>query len=166
MRSTYLSESDDDVDQKDRGLPSSSYKLLIMGDQKVGKTSFITRLTKGYFSMFYMATKNIEIYREVQVGNMKVVCWDIPQRINYHFKLDSLKADAVILMFDTSKPNTKQSVIERWKVMQKQLSKLPYVFVVGVRLPAEKEPSIYYIDNMSTEGYNNLLFNIHKTIHT
>ena len=162
MRKTYLS---DDSDEEESKTTRSNIKILVIGDKKVGKTSFITRLTRGYFTMFYQPTKNIEIHREVKIGDMLVTCWDIPPHIKYHFKLKSLEADAVILMFDTKRPETKQRVTECWKIMYKQLSKLPYIFVVGVRNPPGKRGNgIHYIDNMSTDGYNELLYHIQTTL--
>lgn len=162
MRKTYLS---DDSDEEESKLMQTNIKILIIGDTKVGKTSFIQRLTRGYFTLFYTPTKSIEIHRQVKIGNMLVSCWDIPSHIKYHFKLQSLEADVVVLMFDTTRPETKQRVTESWKVMHKQLKKLPYIFVVGVRNPpGPKGNGIYYIDNMSTDGYNELLYNIHKLV--
>ena len=95
MRTTYLS---DDSDEEDVYHRKNSYKILVLGDKSVGKTSFITRLTKGYYTMFYNPTVGIEIYNEVHIGEIKVSFWDIPQHIKYHFKLKTLNADAVILM--------------------------------------------------------------------
>ena len=111
MRTTYLS---DDSDEEDVYMTDQKYKILVLGDKAVGKTSFITRLTKGYYTMFYTPTIGIEIYNEVRIGDIDVSFWDIPQHIKYHFKLKSLIADAVILMFDTGDMNTKDSVINRW----------------------------------------------------
>ena len=162
MRKTYFSDDSDEEESKTTG---KNMKILVIGDKQVGKTSFIQRLTRGYFTMFYTPTKNIEIHREVKIGDMEVVCWDIPPHIKYHFKLASLEADAVILMFDTKRPETKERVTEYWKIMYKQLRKLPYIFVVGVRNPpGTKGNGIHYIDNMSTDGYNELLYHIQKTL--
>ncbi len=160
-RKTYLS---DDSDEEESIACSNNIKILVIGDKKVGKTSFIQRLTRGYFTLFYTPTKNIEIHREVHIGSMKVTCWDVPAHIKYHFKLQSLEADAVILMFDTTRPETRDRVTEFWNIMCKQLSKMPYIFVVGVRNPPGTKGGIHYIDNMSTDGYNELLFHIQKTL--
>lgn len=163
MRTTYLS---DDSDQEDSFYKKQNHKILVLGDKSVGKTSFITRLTKGYYTMFYKPTVGIEIYNEVHIGNIKVSFWDIPQHIRYHFKLKTLNADAVILMFDNTRPDTKTSVIDRWEDMSKSLQTLPYVFVVGVRTDrnTKNDGAIYYIDNMSTDGYHELLYAIQRTI--
>jgi len=162
MRKTYLSDDSDDEERKK--VDKSDVKIIILGDKKVGKSSFIQRLTRGYFTMFYSPTKNIEIHRKVKIGDMEVTCWDIPAHIKYHFKLQSLEADVVLLMFDTTRPETKQFVLDKWKVMYKQLKKLPYVFTVGVRSPPSNDVCTYYIDNMSTDGYNKLLYDIQKTV--
>ncbi len=167
MRKSYLSDDSNDSDDSDDPTPTpSKYKILLLGAAKCGKTSFITRLTKGYFTLFYTPTKLIEIHREVKIGNMTVELWDIPPRINYHFKLSSLRADAVILMFNTSDLNSKDTVQKMWQKMYKQLPKLPYVFLVGVHHGdvIDNIPGVSYIDNMSTHGYNQLLFHIQKTL--
>ena len=163
MRTTYLS---DDSDEEDVYLADRKYKILVLGDKAVGKTSFITRLTKGYYSMFYTPTVGIEIYNEVQIGDICVSFWDVPEHIRYHFKLKSLNAGAVVLMFDTKNIESKKNVVRRWIDMSRCLKTLPYVFVVGVRKnrDTELEESIYYIDNMSTEGYHELLYAIQRTI--
>lgn len=164
MRKTYLSDDSDDSD--DPTPTKKKCKILLLGAAKCGKTSFITRLTKGYFTLWYSPTKLIEIHREVKIGDMTVELWDIPPRIKYHFKLSSLHADGVILMFDSSNLNSKDTVMKMWQKMHKQLPKLPYVFLVGVnhRPNSSKTPGVKYIDNMSTDGYNELLFHIQKTL--
>jgi GTPase SAR1 family protein len=164
MRNTYLSDSDESEYVDERKSERKSVKMLVLGAPRVGKTSFITRLTKGYFTMYYVPTKLIEIYREVEIGDMIVTCWDIPAKIRYHFKLTCLTADVVLLMFDSGRPETKKIVFDYWEKIHEQLDNIPYVFVVGVRTPEKKEQGIYYIDNMSTVGYNELLYDIQNTI--
>lgn len=159
-RKTYLSDSDTEIECRD-GVQA---KMLILGAPRVGKTSFITRLTQGYFTMYYEPTKLIEIYREVQIGDIGFTLWDIPPTIRYHFKLTCLTADVVLLMFDSTRPKTKEMVMTYWKKLYTQLKNIPYIFVVGVRIPKQREEGVFYIDNMSTVGYNDLLFNIQNTI--
>ena len=124
MRRTYLSD-EEDVELR----APTEVKMLILGAPRVGKTSFITRLTQGYFTMFYNPTKLIEIHREVKVGDLNFTCWDIPATIRYHFKLTCLTADVVLLMFDSTRPNTKEMVITYWKKLYTQLKNIPYIFV-------------------------------------
>lgn len=160
MRRTYLSE-----DSEEENTPIlSRKKILVLGDKAVGKTSFITRVTSGYFSMYYSPTKNIEIHREVAIDDMLVTFWDVPAHIKYHFKLESLKADAVILLFDTQKPESKSKALKMWDIMHQQMDHLPYVFMVGVRDIKDKEMGIHYIDNMSTAGLTKLLYAIRTTM--
>lgn len=159
MRRTYLSDDSEDPEKQ-----SGILKMLVLGDKAVGKTSFIQRLTRNYFTLYYSPTKNIEIHRKVNIGNMCVECWDVPTHIKYHFKIKTLQADAVMLLFDSTKPHTKDSAMKRWDNMYRELPVLPFVFVVGVRIPEEREKGIFYIDNMSTDGFNPLLFHIEKTV--
>lgn len=166
MRKSYLSDSDESEESDPEMNIKSKYKIIVLGDSKCGKTSFITRLTKGYFTLFYTPTKAIEIYRDCQVGNIRCEFWDIPPRVKYHFKLNSLRADGVILMFKANNMNSKDNVMKLWQKMYKQMPSLPYVFLVAVTHTRSKErtPGVHYIDNMSTSGYNELLFHIQKTL--
>lgn len=164
MRTSYLSyesEEDTPIDHTDKPI-----KCLLLGSKKVGKTSLIERLTRKYFTLYYKATKNIEIHREVEIANMKLTFWDIPAHIKYHFKLDSLKAEVVLLMYDTMRPETKDQVLERWEMIHKNMEQLPYVFLVGVRTPRDTVIGTHYIDNMTGEGIGKLMYNIQKVCQT
>lgn len=161
MRKTYISDSSDDEEHKLDNTSDRKYKILVLGDKSVGKTSFITRLTRGYFSILYTATKTIEIHREVKIGDMLVTLWDIPPGIKYHMKLESLGAHAVILMFNTEEPLSYKNVINTWEHMVKDVKRIPYVFIVGVRKSKNTQyVGSYFIDNMSTDGYHELLYAI------
>lgn len=166
MRKSYLSDSDDSEESDVESNIKSKYKIIVLGDSKCGKTSFITRLTKGYFTLFYTPTKAIEIYRDCQIGNIRCELWDIPPRVKYHFKLNSLRADGVILMFKANNMNSKDNVMKIWQKMYRQMPSLPYVFLVAVTHARcnNRIPGVNYIDNMSTVGYNELLFHIQKTL--
>ena len=159
MRKTYLS---DDSDEEESTQSNISTKILVLGDKCVGKTSFITRLTDNYFSIYYSPTRNIEIHREITIANMKLSLWDVPIHIKYHFKLQSLVAGVVLLLYDTTRPDTKNVALGLWDKMHQQLKRLPFVFLVGVGIPKEREMGSFYIDNMSKEGYDKLLYSIHK----
>lgn len=159
MRRTYLSDDSEEEETK-----AANLKMLVLGDKAVGKTAFIQRLTRNYFTIYYTPTKNIEIHRRVKIGNMSIECWDVPAHIKYHFKIQTLKADVLVLLFDSTKPHTKESAMKRWEFIHQELPSLPYVFLVGVRLPEKKEKGIFYIDNMSTEGFTKLLFHIESTV--
>ena len=164
MRKSYLSDDSDEDESPHRNI---STKILVLGDKGVGKTSFITRLTDNYFSIYYKPTKSIEIHREITIANMKLSLWDVPIHIKYHFKLQSLVAGVVLLFYDTTRPDTKNVALDLWDKMHQQLKRLPFVFLVGVGIPKEPELGCFYIDNMSKEGYDKLLYSIHKvTSHT
>lgn len=164
MRTTYF--SDDSEDEKCLTPAEMNIKVLLLGAKKVGKTSFIERLTRKYFTLYYKGTKNIEIHREIQIGRMKLTFWDVPAHIKYHFKLESLKAEVVLLMFDTMRPETKDYVIKRWELIHRNMEKLPYVFLVGIRTPRKPDMGTYYVDNMTGEGVTKLLFQIQKVCQT
>lgn len=162
-RTTYFSDdSDDDKSHAHK----SDIKILLLGDKKVGKSAFIEKLTKKYFTLYYKPTKNIEIHRKIRVADMNICFWDVPSHIKYHFKLGTLHADVVLLMFDTMRPFTKEAVMKQWEAIHPQLEKLPYVFIVGIRTPRTVDTGTIYIDNMTGEGLGLLMYKIQEVCQT
>lgn len=61
---------------------SDSYKICVMGDFAVGKTSLITRIIENTFSGNYETTIGVQI-RAKMVNNTKLMFWDIIGRNKY-----------------------------------------------------------------------------------
>ena len=72
--------SDIDLDRK------FVYKIVIVGDAQVGKTSLILKYTKGTFNKEYIMTLGAQLskFKDVVEGNeIKLVFWDIAGQTNF-----------------------------------------------------------------------------------
>ncbi|CAL1526875.1 unnamed protein product [Lymnaea stagnalis] len=94
------------------------YKVLVIGEFGVGKTSIIRRYTEGYFSPNYKLTigvdfalKSIEWSKNVKV-NLQL--WDIAghERFGHMTRVYYKYAIAAIIVFDLSRPATFDSVLK------------------------------------------------------
>lgn len=85
--------------------PVHSFKVLIVGDGGVGKTSFINRVSSCNFNKSYDVSDNIHVtplFFNTQKGYIQLDCWVCPgQYITQKFDHAS-DIDALILMFDVT----------------------------------------------------------------
>jgi hypothetical protein len=165
MRKTYLDSSDEESDEEDVQL--KKYKLIIIGDNKVGKTSLIKRLQSNDFSVQYNPTKNIEIYNDVLLGDVKVNIWDVPPNVCQYYNVSSLHSDIIILMFDSNKPTTLEKVIELYNILRVKLYKMNspelwFVYRGDKKVQTEycHPDRLFHIDNMSRDGILDLIYDI------
>jgi len=171
-RRSFL-ELDSSDEESEEELPDPPYyKLIVLGAEGIGKTSFIKRITRNTFTLTYTPTRNIEIYSNNTYNNMDFECWDIPYNICKYYNINCLDSDAVILMFNNQK--TLVQVESLWKKLYKALYKerTPQMWVVG---KIHIDPSLvdicpperlFFIDNMSREGIDELMNDIKFTLNS
>jgi small GTP-binding protein len=98
---------------------SYMFKIIILGDPAVGKTSLIKRYTEGVFSESYSKTIGCDFLvktLEFDFGNLIMNIWDIAgdSRFEHLLPIYLKDADACIFVFDIS--NTLSLIhIENWK---------------------------------------------------
>jgi len=127
---------EDNMDDDDVG---PKYKVLVIGDYAVGKTSLIRRYTEGYFTPNYKLTigvdfavkklpekpmkekkKNEETGEVVEVETKRppltLQLWDIAghERFGTMTRVYYKYAIAAVVVFDISRPNTFDAV-QKWK---------------------------------------------------
>ena len=83
------------------------FKILLVGDSGVGKTSLIRRFTKGYFSRTVGSTIGVDFCvksLEIDGEKVKLQCWDTAGMESFKSLTQSYygQADAVILVYDLS----------------------------------------------------------------
>ena len=114
--------SDIDNSHTDESLSEESkneetIKIIILGDSKVGKTSFIIRFTKNKFDETYLATIGIDyIYRIINIENKlyKLMFYDTAGEERYksipknHIK----NMQGIILMYDITDKSSFDSIID------------------------------------------------------
>src|SRR3990167_6970700 len=95
-------------------IASIERKILLVGNESVGKTTFVKKLLELPFETHHIYTLGVEIY-PVDVGNIKYIFWDTAGEDCYGGLQDGyyLNADAAIIMCDgTSKQS--QKAIPAW----------------------------------------------------
>lgn len=83
------------------------FKVLLVGDSGVGKTSLIRRFAKGYFSNTVGSTIGVDFCvrsLEIDGEKVKLQCWDTAGMESFKSLTQSYygQADAVILVYDLS----------------------------------------------------------------
>lgn len=97
-----------------------NWKIVILGDGSVGKTSLVTWYTKRTFDNFYQPTlgaqfsvKEIDITSDTRV---KLFLWDIAGQVKFSAirKMFYERAHAALFVYDVTQPTTFDS-IDTWK---------------------------------------------------
>ena len=82
-------------------------RLLIIGDSKVGKTSFLSMYTKGNFNINYLATIGVELFKKEEKINNEVIhieLWDTAGSEKFNSLTAGFfgKAEGIMVMFDVT----------------------------------------------------------------
>ena len=109
-------------DLKDSKPQKYSYKMVILGDGGVGKTTLLTTFVKGIdrFRQDYKATIGINImskdYKLLDNITVNLNIWDLAGQFEYFYKsrqMYLLGSQAVVLVYDVTREDTFKS-IQRW----------------------------------------------------
>ena len=127
-----MSDSEDEVDQH-------QFKVILLGDGAVGKTSIAMRFCNNHFAQQYKQTIGLDFFmkRLVLPGNTQVAMqvWDIGgQSIggkmikNYIYG-----AHAVLLCYDITSKDSFQNLEDWYRLVRKtfEKAKMPYTALVG-----------------------------------
>jgi len=117
---------------------SNVFKVLIAGDGGVGKTTFLTKYTKGEFVMNTKMTIGLEFFiKEVIYNNYNIIfqIWDLSGQDQFRFLHKDFTAGSrcSLLLFDLTRPSTINNLEEWIKIIRKKSSKLP-IILIGSKL--------------------------------
>lgn len=126
------------------------YKVLLLGDSSVGKTSFILRFTESKFDEDSLTTIGIDTKKKFLKRNGKKIQLDIwdtagQERFRSITKNCYKGADGIILMFDLSKKKTYQNIKE-WIVSIKNAIDINTIGFVVVANKCDLEESLVEVD--------------------
>jgi len=171
----YSSEEFPEHRDKKIDIIKFKFKLVVVGDPGVGKTSTILRFSDNAFLRTYIPTMGVNITEKsfrVKEDVLEVILWDLAgqskfQTMRRHFYQGS---EAIILIFDLTNPISFKS-IKKWyddviKNMDKQPKMIGYIFgnksdLMDQRkvqesegLALAKELNLEYIETSALTGSN------------
>ncbi|KAI8486870.1 Ras- protein Rab-32B [Branchiostoma belcheri] len=118
------------------------YKVLVIGEFGVGKTSIIRRYTEGYFSPNYKLTIGVDFALKSldwdERTKINLQLWDIAghERFGHMTRVYYKYAIAAIIVFDLSRPTTFESVLKWYidvneKVMLADQQPIPVILLAN-----------------------------------
>ncbi len=132
-----------------QGRTESIYKVIVIGDPAVGKTSLLTKFATNQFEERYLPTVGVNIVKEpitIEKKNATVnlMFWDVagqPQFYMLHRPYFN-GADGAILVFDITRSSTFSNVNNWWQTCIKYaLSGIPRI-LIGNKIDLEEERKI------------------------
>lgn len=105
-----------------------SFKVTVIGDGAVGKTSLIKRYTKGNFERNYIQTIGAQFSRykkSIDNDNIELIFWDIAGQDDFTFlhPLFYKESKANIIVFSLEKNNLGEESFQHIKAWHNQLKK-------------------------------------------
>lgn len=140
--------SSDKSDIVFQGRTEAIYKVIVIGDPAVGKTSLLTKFVKNQFQEKYLPTVGVNIVKEPinldQATVINLMFWDVagqPQFYMLHRPYFN-GADGVILVFDVTRSSTFSNVNNWWNSAVKYgLSGVPRI-LIGNKIDLKDERKI------------------------
>ncbi|MFX1489913.1 MAG: Rab family GTPase [Promethearchaeota archaeon] len=138
---------------KDRSLIDYQFKIIVVGDPTVGKTSLILRYTNNAFRRAYVSTLGVHVSNKVfkteDESIIQLVIWDIGGQDKFRLMRQQFYqgSDALLLVFDLTNPATFESLPDWYLDIKKQL-KMDEEDIMGYVLGNKKDLE----DNREIEG--------------
>ncbi|MHA1931194.1 MAG: Rab family GTPase [Promethearchaeota archaeon] len=112
---------------KDRSLIDYQFKIIIVGDPSVGKTSLILRYTDNAFRRTYVSTMGVHVSNKIFKAEdstiIQLVLWDIGGQERFALMRQQFYqgSDALFLIFDLTNPDSFKNIPGWYSDIQKQL---------------------------------------------
>jgi len=129
-------------------------KIIILGDSKVGKTTFVKRLLNQNLNHEYVQTLGVEVDC-VEIQNKIVNIWCCSGNINHNLYKYFNKSKLCIIMFDSTKHDNR---IEYWIQYFRRYDQTTPIIICSSKtidftnLYYETIYPIFYINSFTNEG--------------
>ena len=119
-----------------------TYKILLLGDASVGKTSFTKRYCYNIFNPSERLTIGVDFHvKTIELNNkrIKLQLWDVGGEARFRFLLPTycLGANAAFLLYDITRPTTLDNISEWITIVRLKGGPIP-IMLVGSKLDLEK----------------------------
>ncbi len=125
------------LEEETRELREFVFKIVIIGDAAVGKTSLINRFVENSFSEDYRATLGANIVRkDVNLDNTKVrlIMWDLAGQEKYRVvrSMYFQGCEGALLVYDVTRYHTLDNINNKWlKDYKKHVKKKGAFILIG-----------------------------------
>ena len=119
-----------------------TFKILLLGDASVGKTSFTKRYCYNIFNPSERLTIGVDFHVktiELNDKRIKLQLWDVGGEERFRFLLPTycLGANAAFLLYDITRPSTLDNISEWITIVKQKGGPIP-IMLVGSKLDLEK----------------------------
>ncbi len=119
-----------------------TFKILLLGDASVGKTSFTKRYCYNIFNPSERLTIGVDFHVktiELNKKTIKLQIWDVGGEERFRFLLPTycLGANAAFLLYDTTRPATLDNIPEWTSIVRQKGGKIP-MMLCGSKIDLEK----------------------------
>ncbi len=119
-----------------------TFKILLLGDASVGKTSFTKRYCYNIFNPSERLTIGVDFHVktiELNEKRIKLQLWDVGGEERFRFLLPTycLGANAAFLLYDITRPSTLDNISEWITIVRQKGGQIP-IMLVGSKLDLEK----------------------------
>ncbi len=126
---------------KDEHFPSGEYsiKVIVFGDYKAGKSSFVKRLIEDQFSEKYDSTVGFNISKKIlSIDNTNITfsIWDTGGLISQIPPIKDkvvYRADAALIIIDRSQPNNIKSIQRWYNDLKSSISQESPIIIIGTK---------------------------------
>lgn len=120
------------------------YKITVMGDQYVGKTSIIRRYVRNEFSPTYINTAAGDYFKkQVNIDGVDSILqiFDIAGQADRNSIIEIIyrHSDGILLVFDFSRQSTLQNIPEWLKLLKMKCDKQPELVLLGNKIDLSED---------------------------
>lgn len=122
------------------GMPSAKptyrFKVIVLGDPEVGKTSLILRFTENVFRKTYIMSIGVNVTTkivELENAQVEFICWDLAGQSKFDIARRSFYegANGQFLVFDLTRPSTFESIAKWHRDVKQSLKGDIHGFIIG-----------------------------------
>ncbi|MFW9825444.1 MAG: Rab family GTPase, partial [Candidatus Thorarchaeota archaeon] len=135
----------------DRSMIDYQFKIILVGDPTVGKTSLVLRYTDNAFRRAYVSTMGVhvsnKIFRAADSTIIQLVLWDIGGQDKFKVMRQQFYQglDAIFLIFDLTNLDSFMSISNWYSDLQKEIVKREEVipgFLIGNKMDLKEQVKI------------------------